>query len=133
LVNKLNFVFKSMLKRNISIKQGSVFFYFPDAGLFFFKYVISGFFKYKVSLSRLIYCESKAERTCLISKKLSRKKQPVFVVKKILLHNDYVYSMWTKVIPFPPSSLYISYKTIYFHKKKTDPCLILIKVYFFHT
>jgi hypothetical protein len=25
------------------------------------------------------------------------------------------YSMWTKVIPFPPSSLYISYKTIYFH------------------
>ena len=26
-----------------------------------------------------------------------------------------VYSMWTKVIPFPPSSLYISYKTIYFH------------------
>ena len=22
--------------------------------------------------------------------------------------------MWTKVIPFPPSSLYISYKTIYF-------------------
>jgi hypothetical protein len=27
----------------------------------------------------------------------------------------YMYSMWTKVIPFPPSSLYISYKTIYFH------------------
>jgi hypothetical protein len=26
-----------------------------------------------------------------------------------------MYSMWTKVIPFPPSSLYISYKTIYFH------------------
>jgi hypothetical protein len=25
------------------------------------------------------------------------------------------YSMWTKVIPFPPSSLYISYKTIYVH------------------
>jgi hypothetical protein len=25
-----------------------------------------------------------------------------------------IYSMWTKVIPFPPSSLYISYKTTYF-------------------
>jgi hypothetical protein len=25
------------------------------------------------------------------------------------------YNMWTKVIPFPPSSLYISYKTTYFH------------------
>ena len=26
-----------------------------------------------------------------------------------------MYSMWTKVIPFPTSSLYISYKTTYFH------------------
>jgi hypothetical protein len=26
-----------------------------------------------------------------------------------------IYSMWTKVITFPPSSLYISYKTTYFH------------------
>jgi hypothetical protein len=25
------------------------------------------------------------------------------------------YSMWTNVIPFPPSSLYISYETTYFH------------------
>jgi hypothetical protein len=29
--------------------------------------------------------------------------------------NFQTYSMWTKVIPFPPSSLYISYRTIYFH------------------
>jgi len=26
-----------------------------------------------------------------------------------------LYNMWTKVIPFPPSSLYISYKTVYYH------------------
>jgi uncharacterized membrane protein len=29
--------------------------------------------------------------------------------------SDDIYSMWKKVIPFLPSSLYISYKTIYFH------------------
>ena len=27
----------------------------------------------------------------------------------------FMYNMWTKMIPFPPSTLYISYKITYFH------------------
>ena len=41
----------------------------------------------------------------------------IFFTKIMLpmLKLHFTYSMWTKVIPFPPSSLYISYRTIYFH------------------
>ena len=37
--------------------------------------------------------------------------------------------MWTKVIPFPSSSLYISYKTTYFHNilMKSIPQPIFMK------
>ena len=37
----------------------------------------------------------------------------IFLIQ--IRHQHSHYSMLTKVIPFPPSSLYISYKTIYFH------------------
>ena len=41
-------------------------------------------------------------------------KSNLFYNHLLLIHN-HNYSMWTKVVPFPPSSLYISFKTIYFH------------------
>ena len=81
---------RSILLSVVSREQS--FFISPMWGCFFLNVSSLVLANEKGSLSRLIYCESKTESTCLISKKLSRKKKrPMFLVKRIIFRRDIKY------------------------------------------